>query len=119
MMVSNEAVKASLKIRLHRDDLVAIGPGKADLLQAIIEQGSISAAARSMNMSYKRAWDLVNVMNESFQQPLVSTVTGGSHGGGAQVTEFGKQILQQYQAIQQKANAAVADDLAMLGAQLR
>ena len=84
-----------------------MGPGKADLLEAIQAKGSISAAAVSMNMSYKRAWDLVTVMNKSFKHALIFTAVGGEKGGGAQITEFGLQILTQYRAIEAKANLTV------------
>ena len=84
-----------------------MGPGKADLLEAIQQKGSISAAALSMNMSYKRAWDLVSVMNKSFKQTLIATAVGGEKGGGAQITEFGLQILAQYRTIEAKSNSAV------------
>lgn len=84
-----------------------MGPGKADLLDAIDRSGSISAAARVMGMSYKRAWDLVDTMNRCFKHPLVATATGGSHGGGAQVTEFGHEVLRRYREIETAATAAV------------
>jgi molybdate transport system regulatory protein len=66
------------------------------LLIAIIDHGSISAAAKSMKMSYKRAWDLVNAMNDSFCEPLVITRIGGSHGGGAELTVLGHHVLSLY-----------------------
>lgn len=84
-----------------------MGPGKADLLEAIQAKGSISAAALSMNMSYKRAWDLVNLMNKCFKYAPIATAVGGEKGGGAQITEFGLQILTQYRAIEAKANLTV------------
>ena len=84
-----------------------MGPGKADLLEAIQAKGSISAAAVSMNMSYKRAWDLVAVMNKSFKHALIATAIGGEKGGGAQITEFGLQILAQYRAIEAKASLTI------------
>ena len=84
-----------------------MGPGKADLLEAIQAKGSISAAAVSMNMSYKRAWDLVTVMNKSFKHALIATAIGGEKGGGAQITEFGLQILAQYRAIEAKASLTI------------
>jgi molybdate transport system regulatory protein len=96
-----------IKIQLVANDNIAIGPGKADLLEAIQQTGSISAAGRALGMSYKRAWDLVNIMNSSFKQALVATSVGGDKGGGAQVTEFGLQILTQYRAIEAKANSAI------------
>lgn len=91
-----------------------MGPGKADLLEAIERAGSISAAAREMGMSYKRAWDLVDTMNRCFKHPLVSTATGGSHGGGAHVTEFGRDVLHRYRDMECKANDSVADELKAL-----
>jgi molybdate transport system regulatory protein len=101
----------SIKIRLHNQDAVALGPGKADLLDAIVQHGSISAAGRAMGMSYKRAWDLVNTMNLSFSKPLVTTVKGGSHGGGAEVTEFGQTILAAYRELEKKAYLSIVDDI--------
>lgn len=91
-----------------------MGPGKADLLEAIERAGSISGAAREMGMSYKRAWDLVDTMNRCFKLPLVSTATGGSHGGGAQVTDFGRDVLRRYRAMECAATAAVEDEVKAL-----
>lgn len=85
------------KIQIFTDNGSAFGPGKAQLLAAIIEYGSISAAAKSMKMSYKRAWDLVCAMNDAFQENLVVTKIGGTQGGGAEVTPFGKKVLAAYQ----------------------
>jgi molybdate transport system regulatory protein len=109
--------RLDLKIRLHNGSDIAIGPGKAELLAAIAEHGSISAAARAMGMSYRRAWLLVETMNRSFKQPLVSTLAGGKHGGGTQLTATGELILQRYQAICAAALVAVqsgCDELAEL-----
>ena len=91
-----------------------MGPGKADLLGAIQQKGSISAAALSMGMSYKRAWDLVNTMNKSFKQAVVATSVGGGKGGGAQVTDFGSQVLMQYRAIEAKTTLAVEAEMSDL-----
>jgi molybdate transport system regulatory protein len=98
-------IKSTIRIQ-HRDH-IAMGPGKADLLEAILQFGSISAAAKSMNMSYKRAWDLVTVMNASFKSPLVITAVGGSHGGGATLTEIGQEVLRLYRDLQIKAEEYV------------
>lgn len=105
---------SSIKIRLHHHDNIAFGPGKADLLDAIKEQGSISAAGRSMGMSYKRAWDLVQTMNQSFKEPLVTTSKGGSQKGGAFVTPTGEKILQQYREAQAIADMATTEQLKTL-----
>lgn len=101
-----------------RNNQIAMGPGKASLLEVIQLKGSISAAAASMGMSYKRAWDLVNIMNNSFNAPLVTTLVGGNKGGGAQVTAFGLQVLTQYRAVEMKANAVIKDEIGRLQAML-
>ncbi|WP_438969707.1 winged helix-turn-helix domain-containing protein [Methylophaga sp.] len=108
------AESVSIKIRFHNNDIVAIGPGKADLLDAIITHGSITAAGRSMGMSYKRSWDLVNAMNTNFKKPLVTTSRGGTHGGGARVTAFGQSILEHYRHIESKAKASIEKDVAAI-----
>lgn len=96
--------KASLQLRarLYCGDEIALGPGKADLLEAIIEHGSISAAGRALGMSYRRSWMLVDAMNRCWREPLVETAAGGSHGGGARVTELGQQVLAEYRALQHR-----------------
>lgn len=99
------------KIRVLVGAVIAIGPGKADLLQAIGERGSISAAAREMGMSYRRAWLLVESANSAFRHPLVETLTGGDGGGGARLTEAGKEVLRRYRAMEAKAARSVATDL--------
>ena len=82
-----------------RGEDIAMGPGKADLLDAIEAAGSISAAARAMGMSYRRAWLLVDAMNRSFTQPLVETHPGGGQQAGAKVTETGQQVREAYRAL--------------------
>lgn len=96
------------QIRIMFRKAIAMGPGKADLLEEIEQTGSISAAARKMRMSYRRAWLLVDTMNQCFAKPLVATATGGSHGGGAQITEFGREVLRRYREMDSAASAAVA-----------
>lgn len=91
--------------------MVAIGPGRADLLQAIARTGSISAAAREMGMSYRRAWLLVEAMNAAFRSPLVETLTGGQGGGGARITGLGEEVLRRYRAMESRAARSVALDL--------
>jgi len=102
------------KIRVLIGAVVAIGPGKADLLDAIARSGSISAAGREMGMSYRRAWMLIDMVNASFAKPLVITATGGSKGGGAQLTDFGIDVLRRYRAIEAKAAASVRAELGQL-----
>lgn len=99
------------RLRILLGDIIAMGPGKADLLDAILRHGSISAAARTMHMSYRRAWKLVDTMNQAFRHPLVEASTGGRGGGGARVTEFGKDMLQRYRAMEARAAEILAPEL--------
>ena len=89
-----------VKIRISSGANTAMGPGKAQLLEAIQECGSISKAAKKMKMSYRRAWELVNVMNQCFKDPLVITAHGGVHGGGAEVSALGLSILHTYREME-------------------
>lgn len=108
-----------LKIRISHAGNIALGPGKIELLQHIAELGSISAAAKQMQMSYRRAWELVDVMNRCFDQAVVVSAAGGSHGGGAQVTEFGQALIDAYQQILQKSAQAAADELHLITQHLK
>ncbi|WP_052340799.1 winged helix-turn-helix domain-containing protein [Salinarimonas rosea] len=108
---------AFLRIPLGPD--IAVGPGKADLLEGIRETGSIAAAGRRMGMSYKRAWMLVETMNRCFEAPLVETSRGGREQGGARLTEGGARVLALYRAMQEKTQHAVAADMEAMRAMLR
>jgi molybdate transport system regulatory protein len=108
-----------LTLRVLADKHPAMGPGKAQLLAAIDATGSISAAARAMSMSYRRAWQLVDAINESFSHPVVVTATGGKRGGGARVTPFGRELVRRYQAMEKKASAAIAKDLQLFSRHLK
>ena len=90
----------TLRLRLLFGDRLVFGPGKGELLARIAETGSIAAAGRAMGMSYKRAWSLVEEMNAHFAAPLVDSSRGGAHGGGAQLTERGRQVLADYRALE-------------------
>jgi len=107
---------ARLSIRVDLDGDVRLGPGKIILLEKIAALGSISAAGRSMAMSYRRAWALVAEINASFREPLVISQPGGKHGGGAALTPFGVELVAHYRAIEQQANAAAAPHLEALAA---
>jgi molybdate transport system regulatory protein len=113
------AVELNLKLRVLHNDEVAFGPGKADLLAAIADTGSISGAARRMKMSYRRAWLLVDVMNRCFRAPLVLSAAGGSHGGGAQLTETGRAVLAQFRLMEAAAQQAAQAHLDGLNGLLR
>jgi molybdate transport system regulatory protein len=97
----------------------AMGPGKAELIARIGQTGSISGAARAMGMSYRRAWQLVEALNETCREPVVTTAIGGARGGGAQVTAFGERLVALYRAMENKASAAIAGDLRRFNAHLR
>ncbi|MGB3721076.1 MAG: LysR family transcriptional regulator [Hyphomicrobiaceae bacterium] len=101
-----DARTASLTIRIDFGAFGFLGPGKIQLVELIAKHGSISAAGKEMGMSYRRAWLLVNEINHIFREPLVETQMGGAGGGGAQVTEFGHDVIRRYRAIQQAAAEA-------------
>ena len=108
-----------LTLRILGSGNPAMGPGKAELITHIEATGSISAAAREMGMSYRRAWQLVEAINKSFTEPVVVTATGGKRGGGASVTDFGRRLVVQFHAMEEKASTAIASDLAQFTRQLR
>ena len=91
-----------------------IGPGKIDLLEAIDREGSISAAGRALGMSYKRAWDLVDAMNRLLGTPVVEASTGGYRGGGALLTDAGRNLVADYRAIERAAQRAAEPRLVAL-----
>ena len=95
----NSGGSSSVGVRILVNSLIAMGPGKANLLEAIHRSGSISAAAREMGMSYRRAWLLVDTMNNCFIAPLVLTEKGGAEGGGAALSPTGKLVLRKYRAL--------------------
>jgi molybdate transport system regulatory protein len=107
--VARSSLKPQIRIMFRK--AIAMGPGKAELLRAIAETGSISAAARQLDMSYRRAWLLVDTMNQCFRRPLVETATGGKRGGGARVTELGHEVLERYQHMESIASASVKAEL--------
>lgn len=98
--------RLKLNLRLLHGDVIAMGPGKADLLESIAKTGSISQAGREMDMSYRRAWVLVDEMNRCFRKPLVITSKGGAVGGGARLSDLGEQVLDQYRKMTSAAGAA-------------
>ena len=100
-----------LTLRVMGKRAPAMGPGKAELIERIAQTGSISAAARAMGMSYRRAWQLVEALNRDYRERVIDTATGGKRGGGARVTSFGQQIVARFRAMEHKASAAIASDL--------
>ncbi len=107
------------RIRLVFGPDEMIGPGKAELLERIDRTGSIAAAGREMGMSYKRAWQLVEVMNAMFRAPLVDRTRGGARGGGANVTATGHAVLAAYRGIEVEAARAGERHVAEIKALMR
>lgn len=101
-----------VQLRIMAGNDIALGPGKADLLEGIAATGSISAAARRMGMSYRRGWQLVDTMNRCFKRPLVETNTGGVRGGGARLTELGGDVLRRYRKMEARVHRTVARESA-------
>ncbi|PSH62290.1 transcriptional regulator [Phyllobacterium brassicacearum] len=101
-------------LRIDFPNRERIGRGKMQLLEHIKSTGSISAAGRAMDMSYRRAWLLVSAMNSMFLHPVVDSQRGGKQGGGAVVTEFGEELLSRFRSMEAKLEKAVASDLVWL-----
>ena len=109
----------AIRPRVYLRADVRIGPGKIDLLKRVAVTRSISGAAREMQMSYKRAWQLIDSMNRDFGRPVVATATGGTGGGGATLTELGEALVARYAALESRVNAAAQAELASLAALLK
>ena len=108
----------SLSVRIDLDTEGRIGPGKIQLLENIRACGSISAAGRAMDMSYKRAWDLVDEINRICKHAAVERQTGGKNGGGAVLTPFGTSLVARYRKIERAAASAVRKELVALRAEI-
>jgi len=103
--------RVQFRLRITSGDDIAVGPGKVDLLEAIASTGSITAAARQLGMSYRRAWLLVDTMNRCFEEPVVA---GGKRGGGTRLTATGRRAIAHYRRIEQLAVKASAGELRSL-----
>lgn len=108
-------VKAELWIKLSLPGVGQVGPGKMALLRQIDEHQSIAAAARAMDMSYRRAWLLIDEMNKLFEEPVVAKWQGGKSQGGASLTEFGKKLLETYVVLVEQSNAVNRELLDEIG----
>ena len=109
--------KIQFRLRIVVGDDIAVGPGKIDLLEAIGSTGSITAAARALGMSYRRAWLLVDTMNRCFRAPVVEAEAGGQRGGGTRLTAAGHEVVRRYrrsEALAARAAAAELDALVRL-----
>jgi molybdate transport system regulatory protein len=102
-------------LRITLSETFYVGPGRADLMELIAETGSISEAAKRMGMSYKRAWGLVQVLNDGFGAPLVEASRGGN-AQGASLTEAGREVLERYRGMQEATRKAIARDVDALAA---
>lgn len=105
---------ARFRMRISRDEAILVGPGKISLLEAIAKTRSITAAAKSIGMSYRRAWILVDQVNAALRQPAVASSIGGEHGGGSRLTEAGLELVSIYRRIEATAAQASAADLKRL-----
>ncbi|WP_027135826.1 winged helix-turn-helix domain-containing protein [Geminicoccus roseus] len=111
-------MQAAISVRIDFPEGRRIGPGKVRLLETIDEAGSISAAGRAMGMSYKRAWSLVDELNRMFTEPLVASRHGGAQGGGAELTPFGRSVVDAYRSVETEAGRATAAAMAAISEKL-
>lgn len=105
---------AKLRLRVDFQGADSVGPGKIRLLEMVRETGSIAAAGRTMEMSYRRAWLLIDALNRSFREPVVATKLGGRAGGGAELTRFGEELVARYRDMETVAHAALRPHLTVL-----
>lgn len=108
------APRLTFRIRISQGRDIAFGPGKIALLEAIVETGSITAAAKRLDMSYRRAWLLVDAMNRTFHGPVVETVKGGRAGGSTSVTALGREVIRRYRTIESIAGTSARTEIAAL-----
>ena len=95
------------RLRVMKGEVIALGPGKIDLLRTIARTGSIARAADGLDMSYMRAWSLIRTMNDAFRQPLVEKKRGGTSHGGAALTAYGETVLALYDEMEEGARRAI------------
>lgn len=103
-------------MRVTVGEAIAVGPGKVALLEAVEAHRSISAAAKALGMSYRRAWLLVDELNRSLKEPAVTAAAGGVHGGGTELTDVGRQLIVLYRRIEERAMSACEEDIRRLTA---
>jgi len=112
-------IPVHIKIRIPHEGLYAFGPGKAALLEAIGRCHSIAAAGRGLGLSYSKTRRMLDELNQSFRHPLVASVRGGAHGGGARVTPAGRALLATFRSMEARARGAVQEGLEAIAAELR
>ena len=108
------APSVRFRIRINKGKQIAVGPGKIDLLEAIIDTGSITHAARQLGMSYRRAWLLVDEMNRAFRSPVVATAKGGPSGGRTVATALGEEVIRRYRTMETLARTAARAEIKSL-----
>ena len=115
-MVTHDSNRQAILVRprVYIGEAISLGPGKMDLLRAVDEFHSISAAARSLGIPYKRAWLLMDSLNQGFGQPVVETTAGGKGGGGTHLTPLGKKVLNGYEALEARITASAQAELKQL-----
>jgi molybdate transport system regulatory protein len=111
--------KAGLTLRVDLSRRCAVGPGKIHLLEQVHKSGSITQAGRDLGLSYRRAWRLINDLNNSFRFPVIEATTGGTGGGGTRLTPFGRKLVRLYQTIEAEALAATWEHRRKLQAKLK
>ncbi len=111
VMKTNSVKVVLVRPRIYIGDHIAIGPGKIDLLRKIQNTQSISGAARELGMPYKRAWLLIDSLNQGFARPVVETASGGKGGGGTTLTQLGSQLITRYDALEASLNAHAVEEL--------
>lgn len=106
--------QARFRFRITAGETIAIGPGKVALLEAVAKTGSITTAAKSLDMSYRRAWLLLDETNKALKSPAVDSSKGGQHGGGTALTPLGEQLVALYRGIEKTAEKACAAEIRQL-----
>ncbi len=112
------APELRFRIRISDGETIAVGPGKVALLEAIDKTGSLTAAAKSLDMSYRRAWVLLDEMNRSLREPAVQSAKGGAAGGGSVLTEAGRRVVALYRTVESKSTVACRAEIRKLLAML-
>ena len=102
------------RMRVTAGDAIAIGPGKIALLEAIDQTGSITAAAKALDMSYRRAWLMLDALNASLRAPAVDSAKGGQNGGGSALTDAGRELIALYRRIESTAATTCRSDIQQL-----
>ena len=111
---AHQPAEVRFRMRITKGETIALGPGKVALLEAVRKHGSISAAARSLDMSYRRAWLLIDELNRSLKSPATISEQGGQSGGGCVLTPVGESIVRLYRDVEAQAAAACAEQIASL-----